>query len=150
MIALIQRVTQAHVIVSNEKVAKINDGLLAFIGIQRHDEKQHADRLLHKLLAYRVFEDKAGKMNVSLTDTQSGLLLVPQFTLAANTQKGLRPNFSPAASPDRAEVLFSYLAEQALLVHPTVEQGQFGADMKVSLTNDGPVTFWLEISPEKI
>lgn len=147
MIALIQRVTQADVTVSKQQIAKIGTGLLALIAIERGDEQQQADRLLQKLLAYRVFEDETGKMNLSLTDTQSDLLLVPQFTLAADTQKGLRPNFTPAASPDKAEILFNYLTRQAQQQHPVVATGQFAADMQVSLTNDGPVTFWLNVSP---
>lgn len=145
MIALIQRVNQAAVSVSDKQIAHINSGLLAFIGIERNDEQEQADKLLHKLLAYRVFEDKAGKMNLSLNDTQSDLLLVPQFTLAADTQKGLRPNFSPAATPEKANMLFDYFVENAKQHHPVVEKGQFGADMQVSLINDGPVTFWLSV-----
>lgn len=148
MIALIQRVNQASVTVADNQTGKINTGLLAFIGIERHDEKTQADKLLRKLLAYRVFEDDAGKMNLSLSDKQFGLLLVPQFTLAADTQKGLRPNFTPAASPDKAQILFDYFVTQAKQQHALVETGQFGADMQVSLINDGPVTFWLSVSTD--
>ena len=150
MIALIQRVNQASVTVANKQIAHIDSGLLAFIGIERHDEQLQADRLVKKLLAYRVFEDKQGKMNLSVSDKQSGLLLVPQFTLAADTQKGLRPNFTPAASPDKAKLLFDYFTDRAKQLHPQVEQGQFGADMQVSIINDGPVTFWLTATAESI
>lgn len=149
MIALIQRVSQASVTVSEKQVARINAGLLAFIGIERHDDKSQADKLIKKLLTYRVFEDEQGKMNLSLSDKQLGILLVPQFTLAADTQKGLRPNFLPAASPDKAELLFDYFVSQAEQLHPIIGKGQFGADMQVSLINNGPVTFWLRVSAEK-
>jgi D-tyrosyl-tRNA(Tyr) deacylase len=145
MIALIQRVNQASVNVAGKQIAHIDQGLLAFIGIERNDEIQHADKLVQKLLAYRVFEDEQEKMNLSLTDIQAGLLLVPQFTLAADTKKGLRPNFTPAASPQQAKKLFDYFVAQAEQQHPIVEKGQFGADMQVSLINDGPVTFWLSV-----
>ena len=137
MIALIQRVNQASVNVAGKQIAHIDLGLLAFIGIERNDEIQHADKLVQKLLAYRVFEDEQEKMNLSLTDIQAGLLLVPQFTLAADTQKGLRPNFTPAASPQQAKKLFDYFISQAEQQHPIVEKGQFGANMQVSLINDG-------------
>lgn len=137
MIALIQRVNQASVNVAGKQIAHIDLGLLAFIGIERNDEIQHADKLVQKLLAYRVFEDEQEKMNLSLTDIQAGLLLVPQFTLAADTQKGLRPNFTPASSPQQAKKLFDYFISQAEQQHPIVEKGQFGANMQVSLINDG-------------
>lgn len=111
---------------------------------EREDQSQQADALLGKLLAYRVFPDEAGKMNRSLRDIEGGLLLVPQFTLAADTRSGTRPSFTPAAAPDDARRLFDYFVEQARREHGRVETGQFGADMQVSLTNDGPVTFWLQ------
>lgn len=145
MIALIQRVTQARVVVANQTVGEIGPGLLALIGIQREDDASSARRLLDKLLAYRVFGDEAGRMNRSLADTGGGLLLVSQFTLAADTKKGTRPSFTPAAPPEEARELFDQLVSLARNAHPLVETGEFGADMQVSLVNDGPVTFWLEV-----
>lgn len=144
MIALIQRVSSASVSVEGRQVGAIENGLLALIGIQREDDETRAKRLLEKLLAYRVFADEAGRMNRSLADTGGGLLLVSQFTLAADTKKGSKPSFSPAAPPDAARALFDYLVALARSAHPDVSTGEFGADMKVSLINDGPVTFWLE------
>lgn len=144
MIALIQRVSSASVSVEGRQVGAIGNGLLALIGIQREDDENRAKRLLEKLLAYRVFADEAGRMNRSLADTGGGLLLVSQFTLAADTKKGSKPSFSPAAPPDMARTLFDYLVALARSAHPDVATGEFGADMKVSLINDGPVTFWLE------
>ncbi len=144
MIALIQRVSSASVSVEGRQVGAIGNGLLALIGIQREDDEARAKRLLEKLLAYRVFADEAGRMNRSLDDTGGGLLLVSQFTLAADTKKGSKPSFSPAAPPDTARTLFDYLVALARSAHPDVSTGEFGADMKVSLINDGPVTFWLE------
>jgi len=143
MIALIQRVTRAQVTVGGTAVGQIDAGLLAFIGVERDDDESTAVRLLDRVLAYRVFSDDAGRMNRSLSDTAGGLLLVSQFTLAADTNKGLRPGFSTAAEPARAQRLFEYLVSLARMRHPVVETGQFGAAMQVSLTNDGPVTFWL-------
>ena len=144
MIALIQRVTRAQVDVAGECIGRIDAGLLALIGVRPEDDAQCAARLLDKLLAYRVFPDDAGRMNRSLAETGGGLLLVPQFTLAADTRSGTRPGFSTAAAPERAAPLFDALVASALARHPTVAAGRFGADMQVSLINDGPVTFWLE------
>lgn len=144
MIGLIQRVTHASVHVEGESVGHIERGLLTLVGVQPEDDEKRADRLLERILSYRVFPDENGKMNLSLEDIQGGLLLVPQFTLAADTRKGTRPGFSTAAAPERASALFDYLANRARQVHPDVATGRFGADMDVSLTNQGPVTFWLE------
>ena len=147
MIGLLQRVSSAAVSINNHKVASIGTGLLLFIGIEKNDTQQQADRLLDKLLAYRIFPDQDNKMNLSLSDIQGGLLLVPQFTLPADTKKGLRPSFSSAATPELGEELFDYLLLCAKQKHDIVETGKFGADMQVSLVNDGPVTFWLQIPP---
>ena len=147
MIGLLQRVSSARVSINNHIVASIETGLLLFIGIEKDDMQQQADRLLDKILAYRVFPDEDDKMNVSLSDIQGGLLLVPQFTLPADTKKGLRPSFSSAAIPEIGEGLFNYLVACARQKYGNVETGQFGANMQVSLTNDGPVTFWLQIPP---
>ena len=147
MIALLQRVHHAHVIVEDNKIANINQGLLVFIGIERGDGQQEANALLKRLLAYRVFSDDDDKMNRSVRDIDGDLLLVPQFTLAADTSKGLRPSFSHAAPPEEGEILFHYFCTQAKQEHNQVKTGQFGATMQVSLSNDGPVTFWLQVSP---
>lgn len=147
MIALLQRVTHASVVVDGATVGAIAAGLMVLVCAERGDTEKEADALLSKLLSYRVFSDDAGKMNRSVTDVASGLLLVPQFTLAANTQSGTRPSFTPAAAPDVARALFDYFVLQARQKHANVATGQFGADMQVSLTNDGPVTFWLQIKP---
>lgn len=144
MIALIQRVAQASVKVEGVEIAAIEGGLLAFVGVEAGDTEQQVDRLLQRLLGYRVFPDSAGRMNRSLTDTGGGLLLVPQFTLAADTQKGMRPSFTPAASPRQGQRLFELLVARARSAHGSVEAGRFGADMQVHLINDGPVTFWLQ------
>ena len=144
MIALIQRVTRARVDVAGHCVGEIGPGLLALVAVRPTDDDSTAARLLERLLGYRVFADDAGRMNRSLTDTAGGLLLVPQFTLAADTRKGTRPGFSRAAPPDQARRLFGQLCELARAAHPAVATGRFGADMQVSLVNDGPVTFWLE------
>jgi D-tyrosyl-tRNA(Tyr) deacylase len=144
MIALLQRVSSASVVVDGATIGAIDAGLLVLVCAERNDTEKDADALLTKLLAYRVFGDDAGKMNRSVTDIAGGLLLVPQFTLAADTKSGTRPSFTPAAAPADGLRLFSYFVEQARGKHATVETGQFGADMKVSLTNDGPVTFWLQ------
>ncbi|MES9946365.1 MAG: D-aminoacyl-tRNA deacylase [Candidatus Thiodiazotropha sp.] len=144
MIGLLQRVNGASVHIDAEPVAEIKRGLLVLVGVQKGDETAQADRLLERLLGYRVFNDEAGRMNLSLRDIQGGLLLVPQFTLAADTKKGMRPGFSGAADPRLGERLFSHMAEQALVQHQPVACGVFGADMQVALINDGPVTFWLE------
>jgi D-tyrosyl-tRNA(Tyr) deacylase len=144
VIALLQRVTHASVEVEGERMAAIGPGLLVLIGVRPTDEEPAALRLLERLLQYRVFGDSAGKMNLSLTQIQGDLLLVPQFTLAAETHKGLRPGFSTAAPPEQGRRLFDVLVQAARARHSRVETGVFGAHMRVSLTNDGPVTFWLE------
>jgi D-tyrosyl-tRNA(Tyr) deacylase len=144
MIALLQRVSSASVVVDGATIGAIDAGLLVLVCAERNDTEKDADALLTKLLAYRVFGDDAGKMNRSVTDIAGGLLLVPQFTLAADTKSGTRPSFTPAAAPADGLRLFSCFVEQARGKHAKVETGQFGADMKVSLTNDGPVTFWLQ------
>lgn len=144
MIALLQRVTEARVAVAGRQVAAIGAGLLVLIGVRPEDEEGSATRLLDRLLAYRVFADADGKMNLSLTQVKGGLLLVPQFTLAAQTRKGLRPGFSSAAAPALGRRLFEVLLSAARSRHDQVAAGEFGAHMQVSLTNDGPVTLWLE------
>lgn len=144
MIALIQRVSYASVLV-DEIIAEIDQGILAFIGVEKNDTKEKADKLLHRLLGYRIFSDNNDKMNLGLDDVKGGLLLVPQFTLAADTKKGMRPSFSSAALPELGNQLFDYFVKQAKTNYPIVETGEFGADMKVSLCNDGPVTFWLQV-----
>lgn len=149
MIALLQRVTYAKVEVDGSLVGAIDKGLMVLVCAEREDTEQDAQQLLGKLLSYRVFSDDAGKMNRSVKDVAGGLLLVPQFTLAADTQSGTRPSFTPAAPPALGKQLFDYFVAQARLLHPQVETGQFGADMQVSLTNDGPVTFWLQTKTKK-
>jgi D-aminoacyl-tRNA deacylase len=144
MIALLQRVSQASVDIGAERVAAIGAGLLVLIGVRPADNEASAVGLLERLLQYRVFADTSGKMNLSLTQSQGELLLVPQFTLAADTHKGLRPGFSTAAPPEQGRQLFNALVLAARDRHPRVKCGVFGAHMQVSLTNDGPVTFWLE------
>ncbi len=144
MIGLLQRVSRAAVEVDGEIIGEIDNGLLVLIGVQKDDDERRADRLLERLLSYRVFADDAGRMNRSLKDIAGGLLLVPQFTLPADTRKGNRPGFSTAAPPEKGRHLFHYLLQQAAQQHAPVASGRFGADMQVSLTNDGPVTFWLE------
>lgn len=144
MIGLIQRVTRASVTVEGEIVGQIDGGLLALIGVEKSDTKQKADRLTERMLNYRVFADADGRMNLSLRDIQAGLLLVPQFTLVADTSKGNRPGFSNGASPEMGNYWFDYLLDRAAREHINVASGIFGADMKVELLNDGPVTFWLQ------
>jgi D-tyrosyl-tRNA(Tyr) deacylase len=144
VIALIQRVTSASVRIGGEDVAEIGRGVLALIGVERGDSESEATRLAERVIAYRIFADGQGKMNLSLKEVRGELLAVPQFTLAADTTSGLRPSFSSAASPTDGEALFIRFAEKAAeAVH--VATGRFGADMQVSLVNDGPVTFWLQI-----
>jgi D-tyrosyl-tRNA(Tyr) deacylase len=143
MIALIQRVTEARVVVAGEVVGAVGRGLLAFIAVEPGDAAARADRLLERVLGYRVFPDAEGRMNLSLPDIGGGLLLVSQFTLAADTRKGMRPSFSSAAPPEEGRRLFDHLVERARAVHAPVATGHFGADMQVALVNDGPVTFWL-------
>lgn len=149
MIGLLQRVSEARVEVQGEVTGAIGAGLAVLVCAERGDDEAAADRLLERLLAYRVFPDAAGKMNRSLRDTAGGLLLVPQFTLAADTRSGTRPGFSTSAPPELACVLFEYLLVRARLSHPTVAAGLFGADMKFYLVNDGPVTFWLQTAGQK-
>jgi D-tyrosyl-tRNA(Tyr) deacylase len=148
MIGLLQRVSQARVDVAGETVGAIGPGLLVLVCAERGDSTENADRLLERLLNTRVFSDAEGKMNLSLRDVQGGLLLVPQFTLAADTRKGNRPSFTPAAPPAEGERLFDYMLARAKNVHTPVASGRFGADMQVTLTNDGPVTIWLRIEPD--
>ena len=147
MIGLLQRVSSACVRVGGRETARIGPGLLVLIGVQRGDTEREADRLLERLVNYRVFPDPRGRMNLSLTDVGGGLLLVPQFTLAAETRKGSRPGFSTAAEAAEGTRLFSYLAAAARRGVGEVQTGEFGAHMEVTLTNDGPVTFWLEVPP---
>jgi D-aminoacyl-tRNA deacylase len=147
VIGLLQRVNEARVDVGGETVGAIGAGLMVLVGIQRDDTQREAERLLERLLGYRVFEDDTGRMNRSVSQTSGGLLLVPQFTLPADTRKGTRPSFTPAAAPDIATALFDYLVERATAQHQPVQTGRFGAYMQVSLVNDGPVTFWLEVTP---
>ena len=144
MIGLLQRVTSASVAVDGKVVGAIERGLLVLVGVRPEDAEPHAERLLERLLGYRVFADEAGKMNRSLRDIGGGLLLVPQFTLAADTSSGMRAGFSTAAAPERARALFEHLVERAKRNWPATAAGIFGASMQVSLVNDGPVTFWLE------
>ena len=145
MRALVQRVARAAVRVEGEEVAAIGPGLLVLLGVTHDDSEAQADRLADKLRALRVFPDAEGRMNRSLQDTGGGLLLVSQFTLAADTRKGTRPGFSPAAEPQEGKRLFEYLVSRARERHGVVETGEFGAHMQVTLTNDGPVTFWLQV-----
>jgi D-tyrosyl-tRNA(Tyr) deacylase len=145
MIALIQRVSSARVEVEGESVGAIGAGLLALVAVEPGDGEAQARRMVERLLGYRVFADEAGKMNRSLTDTGGGLLLVSQFTLAADTRKGMRPSFTSAATPDEGRKWFDRLVELARAAHPGVETGRFGAHMMVHLRNDGPVTFHLEV-----
>ena len=144
MIALLQRVTEASVSVDGKIVGAIGRGVLALLGVERGDSEAEADRLLEKIVTYRIFPDDAGKMNRSLRDVAGELLAVPQFTLVADTKSGTRPSFSAGASPADGQRLFDYFAMKS-----GAATGRFGADMKVSLVNDGPVTFWLQVSPNK-
>jgi len=144
MIALIQRVLNANVMVDSQKIADINQGLLVFLGVEKTDTEENAKTLLNKVMNYRVFEDDQQKMNLSLLDIKASLLIVPQFTLAANTQRGSRPSFSSAAPPAIGLALYEHFVALAKTDIDKVETGKFGADMKVGLTNDGPVTFWLK------
>ena len=147
MIAFLQRVTQASVSVEGQEIGRIQKGLMVLVCAERDDTEKEAQALLTKLLTYRVFSDAAGKMNLNLEQAGGALLLVPQFTLAADTRSGTRPSFTPAALPDVAKKLFDYFVASAREAHAIVETGRFGADMQVSLTNDGPVTFWLQVEP---
>ncbi len=145
MKGLLQRVKGARVEVGGEIVGSIDQGLLVLLAVEPDDTPAHAAKMLHKLLNYRVFSDAEGKMNLSLKDIDGGLLLVSQFTLAADTKSGLRPSFSTAAPPAMAEAMFEHVLAEAKRLHPMVESGRFGADMQVHLVNDGPVTFLLQI-----
>lgn len=144
MIALIQRVAHAKVEVSQQIIGNINKGLLVFLGVEKEDNETKANKLLDKVLAYRVFPDENGKMNLNICQAGGALLVVSQFTLAADIQKGLRPNFSTAATPDIAQKLYTYFTQQAAQ-RITTQTGEFAAHMQVSLQNDGPVTFWLQV-----
>jgi D-tyrosyl-tRNA(Tyr) deacylase len=145
LIALVQRVTEASVAIGGESVGKIGQGVLALIGVEKSDGEGEAQRLAERVLTYRIFPDAAGKMNLSLKDVEGGLLAVPQFTLVADTNSGTRPSFSSGASPEVGEKLFFAFLEKARALHSKIQSGRFGADMKVSLVNDGPVTFWLQV-----
>jgi D-tyrosyl-tRNA(Tyr) deacylase len=147
MIGLLQRVSRAEVRIADRVVGRIDAGLMVLVGVERGDREAQADRLLERLLTYRVFPDAEGRMNRSLQDVDGGLLLVPQFTLAADTRKGTRAGFSPAAAPEEGRRVFDYLVKQARERHRVVQTGEFGAEMQVTLTNEGPVTFWLQVSP---
>jgi D-tyrosyl-tRNA(Tyr) deacylase len=144
MKALIQRVKMAQVDVDGKTIGKINQGILAFIGVEKEDTMANADKLLHKIISYRIFSDEDDKMNLSLQDIKGGLLLVSQFTLVANTQKGLRPSFSNAGSPETSKQLYHYMIEQAKKTNLSIQTGEFAANMQISLINDGPVTFNLQ------
>lgn len=147
MIALLQRVTEASVTVDGITTGAISRGILALIGVERGDTEKQSQRLLQRLLAYRIFPDEAGKMNLNLVQAGGNLMLVPQFTLAADTNSGNRPSFTPAAPPSEGERLFKHLVALAEREPGDVQTGIFGADMKVQLVNDGPVTFWLQVPP---
>lgn len=149
MIALIQRVLKASVTVDEQCVGAIGRGILALVAIEREDTLEEAEKLAEKILGFRIFSDSEGKMNLNLQQVEGGLLLVSQFTLAADTRKGLRPSFTPAAEPQNAERLFENLYKTLTQKHPKIAKGQFGADMQVALINDGPVTFHLRIPPPK-
>jgi D-tyrosyl-tRNA(Tyr) deacylase len=147
MIGLLQRVTRAAVHVGDDQVGAIGTGVVALIGVERDDAEQQAERLLERMLGYRMFEDDQQRMNRSLLDTGGGLLLVPQFTLAADTTRGMRASFTGAADRTHGRALFDHLLSRACAQHRPVASGRFGADMQVSLVNDGPVTFWLRVPP---
>lgn len=149
MIGLLQRVQRAHVEVHGKRVADIGRGLLVLVGVQQGDSEVEAGRLLERLLGYRVFADAGGKMNLNIGQAGGAMLLVPQFTLAADTRSGMRPGFSTAADPADGRRLYEYLLQQAQQHSLVVAGGRFGADMQVSLVNDGPVTFWLEVKPQR-
>jgi D-aminoacyl-tRNA deacylase len=147
LIALVQRVAEARVAAGGETLGAIAGGILALIGVERNDTEREALRLAERVLGYRMFADAEGRMNRSLADVAGGLLLVPQFTLAADTASGTRPGLSPAAAPEEGRRLFEFFVRTCRERHADVATGQFGADMQVSLVNDGPVTFWLQASP---
>lgn len=143
MHGLVQRVTEASVVVDGETIGQIEQGIMLLVGVLETDDAATAERLVERVLGYRIFPDEAGKMNRSLKDIQGGLLIVPQFTLTADTKKGTRPSFHPSATVDKATNLFNHFVNKARQAHEIVETGSFGADMQVQLINDGPVTFWL-------
>lgn len=145
MIALLQRVAEARVVVAGRVVGAIGAGVLAFVCAERGDDESSASRLVERVLSFRMFPDDTGKMNLSVADAGGGLLLVPQFTLAADTRSGNRPSFTPAAEPARGRALYDFAVERARATHPVVATGEFGAHMEVHLVNDGPVTFWLRV-----
>ena len=149
MIGLLQRVDGASVVVEGREIARIGRGLLVLVGVERGDDEGSAERLLERLVNYRVFADVEGRMNLSVLEAGGGLLLVPQFTLAADTSKGLRPGFSRASPPGDAEHLFGFMAKRAENRLPGAQSGRFGAHMRVSLVNDGPVTFWIRVPPHE-
>jgi D-aminoacyl-tRNA deacylase len=149
VIGLLQRVAEAKVTIDREVVGAIGRGLLILIGVERDDTEAQAERLLERILTYRVFADAQGRMNLSVVEVGGSLLLVPQFTLAADTSKGTRPGFSHAAAPEEGRRLFDYLLDRARAKYPAVQAGRFGGDMKVALVNDGPVTFWLQTKPTR-
>jgi D-tyrosyl-tRNA(Tyr) deacylase len=149
LIALIQRVAEARVLVGGETAGRIDRGVLALVGVERGDGEREAQRLGERVLGYRIFPDAEGRMNRSLADIGGGLLLVPQFTLAADTKSGTRAGFSTAAAPEEGRRLFERFVQICRDRHPAVATGRFGADMQVSLVNDGPVTFWLQAAPGK-
>jgi D-tyrosyl-tRNA(Tyr) deacylase len=148
VIGLLQRVSEARVSIAGRTVGEIGPGLLVLVGVERGDDEATAERLLERLLGYRVFADAAGRMNRSLRDIGGGLLLVSQFTLVADTDKGTRPSFSAAAGPEEGRRLFEYLLQRARTIHAPVATGEFGAHMQVALVNDGPVTFQLRVRPK--
>lgn len=145
MIGLIQRVSRAQVDIEGVTVAQIGRGITLLLGVEKADTPATAERLLERVLGYRIFPDAQGKMNLSLREVAGGLLIVPQFTLPADTRKGMRPSFTPAAPPDQGRALFEYFTDKARRQLEGVQTGVFSADMQVSLTNDGPVTFWLQV-----
>lgn len=147
MIGLLQRVTEASVTIDGRIYGRIGGGLLVLAGFQRGDAADRLDRFLERILNYRVFPDDRDRMNLSLRDTGGGLLLVPQFTLAADTDSGNRPSFTPAAPPEEGRALFEVLVERAKAIWPETAAGVFGAHMQIALVNDGPITFWLEVPP---
>lgn len=146
MIGLIQRVSTASVCVDGDMIGEIDQGILLFLGVERNDNEKIAQRLVNRVSTYRIFEDETGRMNLSLKDIQGELLVVSQFTLPADTHKGTRPSFTPAAEPVLGKQLYEFFITQAKLSIHTVQSGEFGADMQVSLVNNGPVTFWLQTS----
>lgn len=147
MIALLQRVSEARVVVDGAVVGEIGAGVLALVCAERGDDESSASRVVERILCFRMFGDDAGKMNLSVRDVAGGLLIVPQFTLAADTRSGNRPSFTPAAEPERGRALYDHAVERAGALHPKVSTGEYGAHMSVHLVNDGPVTFWMRVDP---